>query len=91
MNKYRVLKPYPKQITNSGRIVTLKHGNHVYLKMEPQVLRLVKMGYLKPVIEIQKRPKKTNPEPRKMVSQEKSNKKSEYLNKKNKDRSDSQE
>lgn len=88
MNKYRVLKPYPKQITNSGRLVTLKHGACVYLKKEPQVLRLVEMGYIKPVVEIVKRPKKAKKveaveeQPR----VEKKNKKSEYLNKKNNDK-----
>lgn len=55
MNKYRVLKPYPKQITNSGRLITLKKGKSVYLKKEAQVLRLVKMGFLKPVVEMPKK------------------------------------
>lgn len=55
MNKYRVLKPYPKQITNSGRLVTLKKGKAVYLKTEGQVLRLVRMGFLKPIVEIPKK------------------------------------
>lgn len=57
MNKYRVLKSYPKQITNSGRLVNLKPGAKVYLKKEAQVLRLVRMGFLKPVVEMPKRRK----------------------------------
>lgn len=55
MNKYRVLKPYPKQITNSGRLITLKKGKSVYLKKEAQILRLVEMGFLKPIVEMPKK------------------------------------
>lgn len=93
MNKYRVLKPYPKQITNSGRLITLKHGASVYLKKEPQVLRLVSMGYIKPVIELVKRPKKAKKVKAVEVQPqvEKKSKKSEYLNKKNKGKVDSKE
>lgn len=58
MKKYRVLKPYPKHITNSGRLITLKPGKSIYLKKEPQILRLVKMGFLKPVVEMPKKAKK---------------------------------
>ena len=58
MNKYRVLKPYPKQITNSGRLVTLQKGRDIYLKREAQVLRLIKLGFIKPVIELPKKTKK---------------------------------
>lgn len=74
MNKYRVLKPYPKQITNSGRLVTLNQGKKVYLKKEPQVLRLVKLGFLKPVVELPKKkakPKKRKEQPKKVESSEK--------------------
>lgn len=88
MNKYRVLKPYPKQITNSGRLVTLKKGSNVYLKEEAQITRLIKLGFLKPIVEIPKKAAK----PQKPVKQEseshqdeqKKISKSEYLNKKNK-------
>lgn len=58
MKKYRVLKPYPKQIMNSGRLITLRPGSSVYLKRESQVLRLVKMGFLKPMVEMPKKRKK---------------------------------
>jgi len=58
MQKYRVLKPYPKQITNSGRMLTLSQGKTVYLKKEAQVLRLIQLGFLKPVVELPKKPKK---------------------------------
>lgn len=98
MNKYRVLKAYPKQITNSGRLVTLKPGSKVYLKREPQVVRLVKMGFLKPVVEMPKREKKPVKQPAakaepKQASEERPKQdepkeqrlsKSEYLNKKKK-------
>tara|TARA_R100001086_G_scaffold249672_1_gene190281 strand:- start:632 stop:952 length:321 start_codon:yes stop_codon:yes gene_type:complete len=63
MNKYRVLKPYPKQITNSGRLITLKKGKQVYLKKEGQVLRLVKMGFLKPIVELPKKQAKPKKKP----------------------------
>lgn len=79
MNKYRVLKPYPKQITNSGRLITLRRGKSVYLKKEGQVLRLVKMGFLKPVIEMpkkqskpKKKPMKQEPKPSESKAEEKS-------------------
>jgi len=49
MNKYRVLKSYPKRISNSGRLVTLRPNSIVYLKQEAQVIRLVKLGFIKPV------------------------------------------
>lgn len=60
MNKYRVLKPYPKQITNSGRLVTLQKGRDIYLKTEPQVLRLIRMGFIKPIVELPKKKEKLN-------------------------------
>ena len=90
MNKYRVLKPYPKQITNSGRLVTLKKGANVYLKKEAQVLRLIQLGFIRPIVEIPKKIAKVKPklEPKSEEKlTEESNKrqsKSEYLNKKNK-------
>lgn len=74
MNKYRVLKPYPKQITNSGRLVTLKKGANVYLKKEGQILRLVSMGYLAPVVEMLKGKKKSKP-----VKQKSDNKSQEVI------------
>lgn len=79
MNKYRVLKSYPKQITNSGRLKTLKKGSSVYLKKEPQVLRLVQMGFLKPVVEL---PKKVKMKPKRKVESKVEVKKSESKNKK---------
>lgn len=95
MNKYRVLKAYPKQITNSGRLVTLKPGAKVYLKAEAQVVRLVSLGFIKQIVELPKRVKKPAKKPAKVeakVEVKKSNRKSEYLNKKNKgDKSNSQE
>lgn len=95
MHKYRVLKSYPKQITNSGRLITLKLGAKLYLKPERQVLRLISMGYLKPVVELPKKKKKKAKKIMKVEvqdSQAKKNKKSEYLNKKkNKGKMDSKE
>ena len=96
MNKYRVLKPYPKQITNSGRLVTLQKGKSVYLKREAQVLRLVRMGFLKPVVEMPAKPKKkSKPTPKQEQAEDvevkeepkqeyssKKKSKSDYLNKK---------
>jgi hypothetical protein len=71
MNKYRVLKPYPKQITNSGRLLTLTKGRIVYLKSEPQVKRLVAMGFIKPVVGFPAKPKKkSKPAPKKEVKME---------------------
>lgn len=88
MNKYRVLKPYPKQITNSGRLVTLVKGNNVYLKHEAQVVRLVALGFLKPIVEITEKPAKTQKaqpaEENSQADEQKKISKSEYLNKKNK-------
>jgi hypothetical protein len=88
MNKYRVLKPYPKQITNSGRLVTLKKGNNVYLKQEAQVLRLIELGFLRPIVEIPKKEakpqKEVKPEAKPQEDEQKRMSKSEYLNKKNK-------
>jgi len=57
MDKYRVLTKYPKQITNSGRIVTLQPKSKVYLKKDSQVIRLIKMGMIKPIIEMPKKKK----------------------------------
>ena len=88
MQKYRVLKQYPKQITNSGRLLTLKPGTMVYLKNEAQVLRLVQLGFIKPVVEILARPiiapkalPVTEVQPS-QESEEKRKSKSDYLNKK---------
>lgn len=89
MQKYRVLKPYPKQITNSGRLVTLNKGSMVYLKKEAQVLRLIQLGFISPVVEMPTRPSKPA-EPKKehheeQPPQELENRRrnrSEYLNKK---------
>lgn len=97
MQKYRVLKSYPKHITNSGRLITLKPGRKVYLKKEAQVARLVRMGFIKPIVEL---PKKSKKKASRKVRSDKSDKtseskaghksqpsskrksKSEYLNKK---------
>jgi hypothetical protein len=90
MNKYRVLKPYPKQITNSGRLVTLKKGSSVYLKKEAQVLRLISLGFLKPIVDMPKKPAKIKPakevktEAQAQQDEHKKASKAEYLNKKNK-------
>lgn len=65
MQKYRVLKPYPKQITNSGRLITLRKGKSLYLKKEAQVLRLVSMGFLKPIVEMPKKQAKPAKKPMK--------------------------
>lgn len=90
MSKYRVLKAYPKQITNSGRLITLQQGKLVYLKTEAQVLRLIKLGFIKPVVEIPKKVKpaakpKVQPEEKQPSPQDeyKRRSKSEYLSKKN--------
>jgi len=97
MNKYRVLKPYPKQVTNSGRLVTLKKGDNVYLKKEAQVLRLIELGFIRQVVEIPKKIVKVKPqlevksEERSAEEASKRQSKSEYLNKKNKSQSDSNE
>lgn len=85
MRKYRVLKSYPKQITNSGRLVRLVPGKSVYLKSEAQVIRLVNMGFLKPVVEL---PNKIKKKPKKVEVKEV---KSEYKDKKKKGKSDSAE
>lgn len=90
MKKYKILKSYPKHITNSGRLVTLKPGKSTYLKRESQVIRLVRMGFLKPIIEMPKKPKKINKRPKpfstsdKEAEKEKTSRKSKsgYLNKK---------
>jgi hypothetical protein len=88
MNKYRVLKPYPKQITNSGRLVTLKKGSNVYLKKEAQVLRLISLGFIRPIVEIPKKAAKpqkpVKKEAQPQEDEQKKISKSEYLNKKNK-------
>lgn len=90
MQKYRVLKAYPKQITNSGRLITLKKGASVYLKMEAQILRLIKLGFIKTIVEIPKKPAKPakaapNPtQENKQAEEVKKQSKSEWLNKKNK-------
>ena len=89
MQKYRVLKPYPKQITNSGRMLTLSQGKIVYLKKEAQVLRLIQLGFLKPVVELPKKPKKeikpidhpSEEQPLQEVEHKRKSK-SEYLSKK---------
>lgn len=85
MQKYRVLKAYPKQITNSGRLITLKKGTNVYLKQEAQVLRLVQLGFIKPIVEMPKaqaKPSKVAVE--ETNTEDKKQSKSEWLNKKNK-------
>jgi hypothetical protein len=88
MQKYRVLKQYPKQITNSGRLITLKPGTLVYLKKEAQVLRLVQLGFIQSVIELPVKSKPTpmlTPDIENQPSQESEDKrksKSDYLNKK---------
>ena len=51
MKKYKVMKKYPKQIMNSGRMVTLIPKSIVYLKYERQLDRLIMLGYIKEVIE----------------------------------------
>lgn len=51
MKKYRVLKKYPKQIMNSGRMVTLQPKTTVYLRYERQLDRLIMLGYIKEVLE----------------------------------------
>ena len=85
MQKYRVLKAYPKQITNSGRLITLKKGTNVYLKQEAQILRLVQLGFIKPIVEMPKalaKPSKVQVE--ETTTEDKKQSKSEWLNKKNK-------
>lgn len=90
MQKYRVLKSYPKQITNSGRLVTLKPGAKVYLKKEAQVLRLVRLGFLKPVVEMPRR-KKPESKPKKQAQPESKAPAKEPEQKKAEDQSDSSE
>lgn len=87
MNKYRVLRAYPKQITNSGRLLTLRPNSYVYLKREGQVINLIRAGYISPVVELPKKVKKpaaNKPNIEKQVVQQESNSqsKSEYLSKK---------
>lgn len=89
MNKYRVLKSYPKRISNSGRLVTLSPNSIVTLKQEAQVIRLVKLGFIKPVSGLPDKKRKDKVEPAKASSETKSASKSDYLNKKkNKDVTD---
>jgi hypothetical protein len=59
MKKYRVISSRPKLITNLNRLVNLVPGDVLYLKPEAQVQRLVKLGYLKQILEF-KKPKKHN-------------------------------
>lgn len=84
MQKYRVLKAYPKQITNSGRLITLKKGTNVYLKQEAQILRLVQLGFIKPIVEMPKAQAKPSKVVEETNLEEKKQSKSEWLNKKNK-------
>jgi hypothetical protein len=63
MKKYRVLKKYPKQIMNSGRMVTLQPKSIVYLKYERQLDRLIMLGYIKEVLEPKARTKIPEPLP----------------------------
>lgn len=84
MQKYRVLKAYPKQITNSGRLITLKKGTNVYLKQEAQILRLVQLGFIKPIVEMPKAIAKPSKVVEEADLEEKKQSKSEWLNKKNK-------
>lgn len=88
MQKYRVLKQYPKQITNSGRLITLKPGGTVYLKHESQVLRLVQLGFIAPIVEL---PSESKIAPKVLIvdedqpsqsNDEKRKSKADYLNKK---------
>lgn len=51
---YRVLKKYPKAISNSGRMVFLEKGSKVHLKPERHVMLLVKLGYLKELKQVKK-------------------------------------
>ncbi len=83
MNKYRVLKSYPKRILNSGRLVTLRPNSIVCLKQDAQVVRLVKLGFIKPVAGLPAKKKKDKPkvEPA-TASDVKRASKAEYLNKK---------
>lgn len=50
-------------INNSGRLVTLKKGRNVYLKFEPQLIRLVNLGFIQEVVEIKTKeaPPKSEP------------------------------
>lgn len=88
MQKYRVLKQYPKQITNSGRLITLQPGKLVYLKEEAQVLRLVQLGFIKPVVELPAKSKDAPTISKNIENQpsqeieEKRKSKTDYLNKK---------
>ena len=84
MQKYRVLKAYPKQITNSGRLITLKKGTNVYLKQEAQILRLVQLGFIKPIVEMPKALAKPSKVVEETNLEDKKQSKSEWLNKKNK-------
>lgn len=87
MNKYRVLKTYPKHLMNSGRLVTLREGTTVCLKKEAQVSRLISLGFLKPVMEVAKKEQPKRAAPKVEVekpSESKNSGKYEYLNKKNK-------
>lgn len=55
MKKYKVLKSYPKQIMNGNRMVTLRPGEVVYLKYEAQLKRLILLGYIKEIVELNRR------------------------------------
>ncbi len=74
MRKYKVLKKYPKPIMNSSRMVTLEPGAVVYLKYERQLERLIRLGFIKEVLEIKKREPKAPPikeEPKKLIQPKK--------------------
>lgn len=73
MKKYRVLKKYPKPITNGSRMVTLMPDSVVYLKYEKQLDRLILLGFLKEIPELKKReiPKPDNKPSQKQLIQPK--------------------
>lgn len=79
MKKYKVIKSYPKIINNAGRLVTLKKGTQVYLKSEPDVIRLVLAGFIKEVVDIKSKPMPVKPKPAKEDKKYKAKKEAETL------------
>ena len=88
MKKYRVKHKHKKAIMNSNRMVTLKKGAVIHLKTEGQVKRLMRMGYLEEIPELEKREmpkKKVKVKPKiKHITPRKPSKKEEAKESKNK-------
>lgn len=79
MKKYKVLKSYPKIINNAGRLVTLKKGINIYLKSEPDIIRLTLEGFIKEIVDIKSKPAPIKTKPIKEDKKYKAKKEAETL------------